>query len=368
MAMTRRIFEITAPGAGRVAREALALPERDEVLVTSEWGAISPGSEALVFRGELPDGLGLDDTIGALNGTGQAYPIRYGYTLAGRVSHCGSDVDPEWLGRRVFAFHPHATHCVLPVTALIPVADEVPLERAPLYANTETALTLGWDGEVSFGDAVLVLGAGIVGVLTALVVARSGAGVVVVYDPDGTRRAQAVQVLGGAAGGTDGGRDVPVLQVVSTLDEADRMVQQYSGRYRGRYEGFDVVYELSGRPETLDDAICRTAFAGRVVVGSWYGRKVAPVALGERFHRGRIRIVSSQVSTLPPERGTRVDYRRRTALVWRLMREIPWDVMPRRTVSLEDVPDTMGAIAAGERLPPWIPIDYQRYSQQGPLE
>ncbi|MFW5796536.1 MAG: zinc-dependent alcohol dehydrogenase [Alkalispirochaeta sp.] len=358
MAMTRRIFEITAPGTGRVVREALALPARGEVLITGEWGAVSPGSEGLVFRGELPEGVGLDDTIEALNGTGATWPIRYGYTLAGRVSHCGSDVDPDWLGRRVFAFHPHATHCVLPVDALIPVADEVPLEHAPLYANTETALTLGWDGEVAFGDAVLVLGAGIVGVLTALVVARSGAGVVVVYDPDETRRTQAAAVFEGTA----------TITVVATLEEADRYLREYPGRYRGRYEGFDVVYELSGRPETLDDAIRRTAFAGRVVVGSWYGRKVAPVSLGERFHRGRIRIVSSQVSTLPPERGARVDYRRRTALVWRLMREIPWNAMPRRIVSLEELPDTMRAIAAGERLPPWIAIDYQRDREQGVSE
>jgi len=358
--MTRRIFEITTPGSGRVVRESLAFPERGEVLVTSEWGAVSPGSEGLVFRGELPDGVGLDDTIEALNGTGEAWPIRYGYTLAGRVSHCGSDVDPDWLGRRVFAFHPHATHCILPVNALIPVADEVPLERAPLYANTETALTLEWDGEVAYGDAVLVLGAGIVGVLTALVVARSGAGIVVLYDPDGTRRAQAMTVFGGAG--------VPTLQVASTLDEADRRLREYPGRYRGRYEGFDVVYELSGRPETLDDAIHRTAFAGRIVVGSWYGRKTAPVALGERFHRGRIRIVSSQVSTLPPERGARTDYRRRTALVWRLMGEIPWEEMPRHTVSLEELPGTIAAVAAGEGLPPWIAIDYQRDSQQGASE
>jgi threonine dehydrogenase-like Zn-dependent dehydrogenase len=41
-------------------------------------------------------------------------------------------------------------------------------------------------------------------------------------------------------------------------------------------------------------------FDGRIVVGSWYGTKKAPLDLGGRFHRQRIRLVSSQVSTIRP--------------------------------------------------------------------
>jgi len=61
------------------------------------------------------------------------------------------------------------------------------------------------------------------------------------------------------------------------------------------------VYELSGQPATLDNAVTATGYDGRVVVGSWYGDKPATLDLGSTFHRDRISIESSQVSTLAPE-------------------------------------------------------------------
>ena len=65
--------------------------------------------------------------------------------------------------------------------------------------------------------------------------------------------------------------------------------------------GADLTYELSGAPAALDQAIRITGFSGRVVIGSWYGTKRASLDLGGRFHRSRIRLISSQVSSLSPE-------------------------------------------------------------------
>ena len=56
--------------------------------------------------------------------------------------------------------------------------------------------------------------------------------------------------------------------------------------------GFDLIYELSGAPAALNDAIAAAAFDGRIVVGSWYGAKPATLDLGRRFHRGRVRLIS----------------------------------------------------------------------------
>ena len=81
-------------------------------------------------------------------------------------------------------------------------------------------------------------------------------------------------------------------------------------------EGFDLVYELSGNPSALNDAIAATRFSGRVVIGSWYGDKRAEVDLGGAFHRSRIRLISSQVSTLAPELSARWDKRRRFAVAF----------------------------------------------------
>ena len=51
--------------------------------------------------------------------------------------------------------------------------------------------------------------------------------------------------------------------------------------------GADLSFELSGNPAALDAAIALTGREGRVVVGSFYGNKRAPVDLGGHFHRGR---------------------------------------------------------------------------------
>jgi threonine dehydrogenase-like Zn-dependent dehydrogenase len=71
------------------------------------------------------------------------------------------------------------------------------------------------------------------------------------------------------------------------------------------------VFELSGRPQALNQAIAVTGFNGRIVIGSWYGQKKAPVAFGTTFHRSRIHLVSSQVSTIAPTLTGRWSTRRR---------------------------------------------------------
>jgi 2-desacetyl-2-hydroxyethyl bacteriochlorophyllide A dehydrogenase len=442
MGITRKAVEITRPGTAAVVTETIGMPGAGEVLVTSEWGAISPGSEGLVFRGEVPPDLTLDDAIASLgesaklgdgkkpgegvssevgsdagddtfsgastsvvagggngsdaastvgagvessgdaastddadtdggntadhsttdhsttdhsttdhsttdhstagqsiagqniafqNTAGVAYPLRYGYTCAGRVSHCGAGVDvSQWLGRRVFAFHPHATHLVVAVEDLIPIPDSIDTDVAPLYANAETAVTLVWDAHIAYGEAVLVLGQGIVGMLVAAIVARSGAGLVVTLEPDPERRAQAIAFL----------QDTPTV-VCGNEDEVGAAISRYAGRYRGRYEGFDVVFELTGNPTTIDTAIDWTAFGGRVVLGSWYGTKHAPLSLGGRFHRGRINLISSQVSTIPIRLSGRFTRDRRGAITWNTLASLPTDRLARNTIALEEVPETL---------------------------
>ena len=80
--------------------------------------------------------------------------------------------------------------------------------------------------------------------------------------------------------------------------------------------------ELTGNPSALNEAVALTAFSGRVVVGSWYGTKTAPVEFGGRFHRSRITIIASQVSTIAPQLAGRWDKSRRFGVAWEQLRRI----------------------------------------------
>ena len=58
------------------------------------------------------------------------------------------------------------------------------------------------------------------------------------------------------------------------------------------------------------------------MVGSWYGTKPARLNLGAGFHRNRIRLISSQVSTLASDYAARWTKSRRINLAWNLIRQI----------------------------------------------
>jgi alcohol dehydrogenase len=86
-------------------------------------------------------------------------------------------------------------------------------------------------------------------------------------------------------------------------------------------QGADLTYELSGNPAALDQAIAATGFSGRVVIGSWYGQKRVDINLGGRFHRSRIRLISSQVSTLA-QVERRWSKARRLQVAWWMLEQV----------------------------------------------
>jgi len=279
----------------------------DQVLVRTIVSAISPGTELLVYRGQWPENISLDATIQALAGK-FSYPVKYGYAAVGQVVAAGSDIKRDWAGRLVFGFNPHESYFVSSPTDLIALPDSLAAEEAAFLPNMETAVSFLMDGRPLIGEAVAVLGQGVVGLLTTAILARLPLSLLVTFDRFPLRREKA------KAFGAD---------AVFDPEEPDRVAQvQGLLQEHGCGKGVDLAYELSGSPAALDQAIALTGFSGRVVVGSWYGSKRANVDLGGYFHRSRIQIISSQVSTLPPELTGRWSKARRLILALRLLEEI----------------------------------------------
>src|SRR5262245_23282630 len=122
----------SAPGRIELVEGALEAPPQGHALVRTLTSAISAGSELLAFRGQLAPDMPLDETLDALGRATFTYPFPYGYAAVGEVAAVGSGVDSAWVGRRVFAFQPHATMFVAPLADLLPVPDGLNPDRAVL--------------------------------------------------------------------------------------------------------------------------------------------------------------------------------------------------------------------------------------------
>jgi 2-desacetyl-2-hydroxyethyl bacteriochlorophyllide A dehydrogenase len=300
--MKRLSLLFTGPRTVALQEEELESPGSGQVLVKTEFSAISPGTEMLIYRGYFPAGTVVDETIASLSGS-FAYPLRYGYSSIGRILALGPHVDPVWQGRLVFSFQPHTSHYLSAIDAVIPVPESLSPEQACFLPNMETAVNFAMDGKPILGERVAVFGQGVVGLLTTSLLARFPLERLVTLDHYPLRR-QASQAAGASHSLDPASRDLE--------DQLHDLLQ----------DGADLTYELSGTPAALNKAIDSTAFSGRVVIGSWYGARHAELDLGGRFHRSRIRLISSQVSSLAPELTGRWDKERRFSLAWDMIAKI----------------------------------------------
>ncbi|MCE9644514.1 MAG: oxidoreductase [Chloroflexi bacterium] len=298
MPQAKTVF-FTSPKQVEIKTTPLPALKADEVLVESICSAISAGSEMLIYRGQFPN---LEDAHDKVSSQ-LKYPLTYGYATVGRVVETGDRVDPSLRNKLVFAFQAHTSHFILRHESLILIPDSISPENACLLPNMETAVNLIQDGAPILGERVLVLGQGIVGLLTASLLAEFPLEKLAALDFHELRRKASSDIEGVHA--FDPG--------VSELRKA--LLAYAQGK-------FDLAFELSGSPSALNDAIELTAFSGRIVVGSWYGQKHASIDLGGSFHRSRIQLLSSQVSTIAPALAARWDKSRRFDVTWKALRRV----------------------------------------------
>jgi 2-desacetyl-2-hydroxyethyl bacteriochlorophyllide A dehydrogenase len=302
--MNRTAVVMQAPRRAGVRREEIPPPGPGEVAVQSRLSAISAGTELLFYRGEVPPDMPVDAALPSLSGPVR-YPLRYGYAAAGRVIGLGPGVAADMAGRRVFCFHPHASHMNLSAAAIFPIPEDVDDRDALFLANMQTAVTLMLDGRPVLGETVAVFGQGMVGLLATALLARHPLKHLAAVDPIPRRRE--VSLATGAHAAFDP-REAEALAACLASGSGGALA--------------DLVFELSGKPSALNAAIAACGFGGRIVIGSWYGIRPAALDLGGRFHRSRIRLISSQVSTLPAEASARWDAARRIETAWEMIRRV----------------------------------------------
>ena len=307
-----RAFWTTAPGVGELREQALAEPAAGEVLVRSRFSGVSRGSESLVFAGRVPESE-FERMRAPFQQGAFPFPVCYGYASVGEVE-AGEE---SLVGRPVFCLHPHQDRYIVPASAVVPLPADVPMERAVLAANLETALNATWDGCPGPGDRIAVIGGGVVGLLTGALVAAIPGCAVTLVDIQPRRRAPA-EALGMA---------------FAEPDDAPR--------------DCDLVFHASGHPEGLATALRCAGLEAVIIEMSWYGESVVPLSLGQAFHSRRLTLKSSQVGQVPPGRQPRWTRRRRLETALSLLADDRFDFLISGESHFEELPVVMPRLAEG---------------------
>ncbi len=255
-------------GVGRVEIESFDVPApaRDQILIEAIHSTISPGTERAHLLAEPNTGTGK-----------RGFPFYPGYANIGRIVSVGSDVTGYRVGQIVATERPHQSHILMPAIygnslppekyrqefrsrispdvdyvihhLIWPLRDDLDsatLKACSLFAVSKVGLHGVRRARIELGEAVLVVGLGLIGASAAQYARLFGGLPVLGIDPSESRRALAKAV------------------------GCDRVFESAAAFARDAPAMFGpappVVIEASGRPEAIPDAFRLCGQNGRVIL------------------------------------------------------------------------------------------------------
>ena len=297
------------PGQAEIRPERLPPLADGQVRVHSRYSAISRGTEALIAAGRVPESEYQRMRAPFMGGT-FPFPVKYGYATVGEV-----EAGPAVLiGRNVFALHPHQTKFDLPAEAVARVPGDIPLQRAVLAANVETALNATWDAAPGPSGRIAVVGAGVVGALAGFLCARIEGAEVTLIDIDPAREVLA--------------RALNLKFATPDAAPAD----------------CDFVFHASATAAGLATALDIAGDEATIIELSWYGAGTVPVPLGGAFHSRRLKIISSQVGKVAPSHRASFTHSQRLESAIKLAADPRLDALLAPAVAFGELPARLADI------------------------
>ena len=315
---------IDGPGRMRLADEVDPAVEDGRFRVDTVVSGVSIGTEMTWFRGTNPAlHASWDAELGLFRSGTPAtrWPVRrFGYMQVGRVT--ASRFGPLTEGMLVAMTYGHRTgHTAVGLAErAVPLPDDLDprlgvlvAHMGPICANGllhaahDAAGAATRDlGDGVRGREVVVVGAGLVGLLTGLFARASGASEVLVVDPSAQRLAAASR-LGLVP------IEQPVEDSVEGADEASLAVaEQVKHRYRHgpADRGASVVFQCRGRVAALATALRCARPQGVVVDLAFYDGGADGLFLGQEFHHNGLALRCAQIGRVPRGLGATWDRER----------------------------------------------------------
>ncbi len=296
----------TGGGQAEIRQEELAPPAPGEVRVRAMFGALSRGTESLIFSGRVPP-QEFERMRAPFMGGAFPFPVKYGYATVGRI-----DAGPEaLLGRLAFTLYPHQTLFNISAGSIILLPESVPPARAVLAANMETALNAVWNAAPGPADRIAIVGGGVVGLLVAFLCGQLPGAEVTLVDTN-PARADIARALG-----------VAFAAPAHAPTECD------------------LVVHASGAAAGLETAITLAGDEASILELSWFGSGNVGVPLGGAFHSRELRLIASQVGHVARSHRPRWNYARRLTAATGLLSDARLDALLAPAVAFDELPERL---------------------------
>ena len=168
---------VTRPTQIVLESQEIGSPSHGEVLLRTERTLISTGTELTILNCDFPPASRWADWV--------KYPTTIGYSSAATVIEVGPEVETIKVGDRVASTACHATYSLHPANGLWPIPAGVDAESASFSTLAEIVMGGIRLSRLTFGESVVVVGAGLLGQLCSRFCLAAGAWPIIVIDPAG---------------------------------------------------------------------------------------------------------------------------------------------------------------------------------------
>ena len=230
----------TGPRQVVFSQQELGEPRPGEVQCRACLSLVSAGTEERCLRGVFDEGTNWAGWV--------RYPFKPGYSMCARVLSVGEGVEGFRPGDRVFAHAPHCQYFNVEAKKVNLLPEHISDREATWTSMLRTTQNGARRINIQLGDLVVVIGTGIVGLLTMQFAKIAGAGTLIAVSSNPRTLAVA----------REHGAD---MTVCARAKEAVPEIARLTG---GRMA--DVVIDATGNPEVLGSACVMARKNGKILI------------------------------------------------------------------------------------------------------
>jgi 2-desacetyl-2-hydroxyethyl bacteriochlorophyllide A dehydrogenase len=263
----------TAPRQAVIVKTTIDEPGEGQILTRTLFTLISTGTELTAYSGDFPPNSFWARYV--------QYPWTAGYSHVGEVIAVGPGVTGIQAGQHVDSLSPHASLVLQKADQVRVIPSAVPDEVATFQVISTVTLNGIHLANIALGEAVVIVGAGLLGQLATRYAYMCGARPLIVVD-----LAEGRLELARTMGATH-----------TLVASNPNVIEMISGITKGRLA--DVAFEVTGSPQVIPSLFKMVRRRGRVILlGSPRGK--TEIDFGDEVHTLGLQIIGAHNSVHTP--------------------------------------------------------------------